>query len=41
MRPHVVTSGELEDAYREAARDADAERDAHEWIEANVDEALD
>ncbi len=41
VRPHVVTGSELEAAYREAARDEAAEQDAWEWIESNVDEALD
>jgi len=41
VRPHVVTDSELEAEYREAAQDIEAERDAWEWIEANVDEALD
>jgi predicted CopG family antitoxin len=41
VRPHVVTDSELEAAYREAAQDAEAEREALEWIEAGVDEALD
>ncbi len=41
VRPHVVTGSELEEAYREAARDEAAEQDAWEWIESNVDEALD
>lgn len=41
VRPHVVTDDALEAAYREAAQDAEAEREALDWIEANVDEALD
>jgi len=41
VRPYVVTDSELEAEYREAARDAEAEQDALDWIEANVDEALD
>jgi predicted CopG family antitoxin len=41
VRPHVVTDDALEAEYREAAQDEDAEREAHEWIEAHVDEALD
>ena len=40
VRPHVVMDSALEAAYREAAQDAEAEREAHEWIEAHVDEAL-
>jgi len=31
----------LAEEYREAARDATAEQEALEWIEANLDEALD
>ncbi len=41
VRPHVVTDDALEAEYREAAQDEDAEREAREWIEAYVDEALD
>ena len=41
VRPHVTTGSELEAAYLEAAMDVDAEREALEWIEANIDEALD
>ena len=41
VRPHVVTEEVLEAAYREAAQDEEAEREAYEWIEANVDEGLD
>jgi predicted CopG family antitoxin len=41
VRPHVVTDDALEAEYREAAQDEDAEREAHEWIEAHIDEALD
>jgi predicted CopG family antitoxin len=40
VRPYVVTDSELEAEYREAAMDAEAEREALDWIEANVDEAL-
>jgi len=40
VRPYVVMDDTLEEEYREAARDKEAERDALEWIEANVDEAL-
>ena len=40
VRPHVVMDSALEAAYREAAQDAEAEREALEWIEAHVDEAL-
>ena len=41
VRPHVVLDSALEEEYREAMRDEQAERDAHEWIEAQVDEELD
>ena len=41
VRPHVVTDGALEAEYRDAATDTQAEQEALEWIEANVDEALD
>lgn len=41
VRPHVVGDDQLEAEYREAALDVEAEREAHEWIEANLDEALD
>jgi predicted CopG family antitoxin len=41
VRPHVVTGGALEAEYRDAAKDTQAEQEALEWIEANVDEALD
>lgn len=40
VRPHVVTDSALEAEYREAAKDAEAEQEAFEWIEANPDEAL-
>jgi predicted CopG family antitoxin len=41
VRPYVVEMDELEAEYREAAKDEAAEREALEWIEARVDEALD
>lgn len=41
VRPHVVDDSALEAQYREAALEEQAEREALEWIEANVDEALD
>ncbi len=41
VRPHVIAEGELEAAYREMAGDAERERDAAEWIEAEPAEALD
>jgi predicted CopG family antitoxin len=40
VRPYVVGEDDLEADYREAARDEAAEREALEWIEAKVDEAL-
>ena len=40
VRPHVVIDTALEEEYREAARDEQAEREAREWIEAHVDEEL-
>ncbi len=40
VRPHVVMHGALDEEYRQAARDEQAEREAREWIEANVDEEL-
>ncbi|MGI8552633.1 MAG: addiction module antitoxin [Dehalococcoidia bacterium] len=40
VRPHVVGTSALEEEYREAARDREAEGEAHRWIEANLDEAL-
>lgn len=36
VRPHVVIDSTLEEEYREAARDEQAEREAREWIEAHV-----
>jgi hypothetical protein len=41
VRPYLVTTDGLEAEYRAAAEDAAAEREAVDWIEANVDEALD
>jgi predicted CopG family antitoxin len=41
VRPYVVTTEELEAEYRTAAKDTGAEQEAMDWIEANVDEALD
>jgi predicted CopG family antitoxin len=41
VRPHVVTTDDLEAEYRAAAQDATAEEEAFAWIEANVDETLD
>ena len=41
VRPYVVATDDLEDEYRAAAQDTAAEREALEWIEAGIDEALD
>ncbi len=41
IRPYIVTDDDLEAEYREAAHDMEAEQEALEWIEANLDEALD
>ena len=41
VRPHVVGDEAHEAEYREAASDVEAEQEAREWIEANLDEALD
>src|SRR5262249_11118570 len=38
VRPHVVVDDELEALYRQAAQDATAEREAREWIEADLGE---
>jgi len=40
VRPHVVTDRELEEEYREAAANVEAERAALDWIEHAVDEGL-
>ena len=40
VRPHVVMDDELEVLYREAARDEEAEREALEWVEADLGEDL-
>ncbi len=40
VRPHVVTDADLEAGYRAMAADTEREREAWEWIEANVDEGL-
>lgn len=39
--PNEVTMDELEAEYRAAAEDPVAEKEALDWLEANVDEALD
>jgi predicted CopG family antitoxin len=39
VRSHVVTDDTLEDEYRDAARDQSAEREALDWIEADLGEA--
>lgn len=41
VRPHVVGDQELEAEYREAAADLESESEALDWLEANLDEALD
>lgn len=41
VRPYLVTRDELEAEYRTAAKDAVAEQEATDWIEARLDEALD
>ena len=38
VRPHVVGEDVLATAYREAAADAEEEREAREWIEADLDD---
>jgi hypothetical protein len=38
VRPHVMTDDELEGLYRQAAQDEVAEREAMEWIEADLGE---
>lgn len=40
VRPHVTDEAALEAMYREAVLDIDAEREALEWIEATVGDAL-
>ena len=40
VRPHVVDGSDLEEEYRQAATDAEAEQEALKWVETNVDEAL-
>ncbi len=40
VRPYVTDEDALETLYREAMTDAEAEHDAWEWIEADVDDAL-
>ena len=41
VRPSVVATDDLEADYRAAGEDTVAEREAMDWIEASVDEALD
>jgi len=41
VRPHVVGGGGLEAAYREMAADEEREREAREWIDADLGDALD
>lgn len=38
VRPYVVTDSDLETEYVEAMQDARSEREALEWIEADVDD---
>ncbi len=38
VRPHVTADDDIERLYREAAQDAEAEREAMEWIEADLGE---
>ena len=39
IRPHIIGDDELEALYREAAEDEAAEREALEWIDANLGKA--
>ncbi len=41
VRPYVVENDDFETEYRAAAQDAASEQEALDWIEQNVDEALD
>jgi len=41
VRPHVVRNFALEQEYREAAMDEEAEREALEWIEGTIGDGLD
>ena len=38
VRPYVVTDDALEAEYREAAQDEQAEQEALEWIETDINE---
>jgi len=40
IRPSLVSDEELDAAYREMAADEDREREAREWIEADLGETL-
>lgn len=40
VRPHIILDDELEAEYREAALDEAAEREALEWIEADLGEEV-
>ena len=40
VRPYVVNGDDLEAEYRAAAHDQAAEKEAVDWIEAHVDEAI-
>jgi predicted CopG family antitoxin len=41
VRPHVVDEDALEAGYRAMAADEEYEREAREWIEADLGEVLD
>lgn len=41
VQPHVIGGDALEAAYREMAADPEREREAREWIGANLGETLD
>jgi hypothetical protein len=41
VRPHILDQDDLVEEYRQAALDGQAENEALEWIETQVDEALD
>ena len=40
IRPHLVGDDALDAAYREMAADEEREREAREWIEADIGETL-
>ena len=41
VRPHVLIDDDLEEEYRQATQDEEAEREAKEWIEADLGEEMD